>query len=141
MSLPNAAVSGSNHVEVLELTADSLRERLKHEAMLLDLEAKKRAFAVDVPTLPHDVRDALRNLGLPVRLFGENLANVRDRLRMELARRQVLEEQLGAAARRHQTTRPNTQGRQQNSSSREKRFRFFLWNVHRNVSVWSASVD
>jgi U4/U6 small nuclear ribonucleoprotein PRP4 len=115
MSLPNAAVSGSNHVEVLELTADSLRERLKHEAMLLDLEAKKRAFAVDVPTLPHDVRDALRNLGLPVRLFGENLANVRDRLRMELARRQVLEEQLGAAARASSTTK--TPGGQQRKTT------------------------
>lgn len=101
MSLPTATVSVGNHVEVMELTAESIRERMKHEAMLLDMEAKKRAFAVDVPTLPHDVRDALRNLGQPVRLFGENLANVRDRLRMELARRQVLEEQqqqVGAAA-------------------------------------------
>lgn len=31
-------------------------------------------------------------MGLPVRLFGENLANIRDRLRMELARREVLQE-------------------------------------------------
>ena len=79
-------------VEVMELSASSQRDLQSHQAMLLDMEAKKRAFAVDVPTLPHDVRSALRSLGLPVRLFGENLANVRDRLRMELARQEVLQE-------------------------------------------------
>jgi U4/U6 small nuclear ribonucleoprotein PRP4 len=100
---PAAAVvsSGISHVagqvEVLNLTAASQRERLQHEQVLLDLEAKQRAFSIDVPTLPHDVRAALRNLGLPVRLFGENLANVRDRLRMELARREVMKEQQGVS--------------------------------------------
>ena len=79
-------------VEVMDLTEDSLLDRQKHEAVMLDLEAKKRAFTVDVPTLPHDVRDALRSRGLPVRLFGENLADIRDRLRMELARREILQE-------------------------------------------------
>jgi hypothetical protein len=44
---------------------------------------------VDVPTLPDQVLSSLRQLGLAVRLVGENLANVRDRLRMELARRQL----------------------------------------------------
>jgi U4/U6 small nuclear ribonucleoprotein PRP4 len=77
----------------MNLTAASQRDRLKHQMVLLDLEAKKRAFSMDVPTLPNDVRIALRNLGLPVRLFGENLANVRDRLRLELARKQVMKEQ------------------------------------------------
>ena len=93
------ALSGNSnvatHVEVMELTAASQRDRQSHQQVLLDIEAKKRAFAVDVPTLPHDVRSALRSLGLPVRLFGENLANVRDRLRMELARREILKEQVG----------------------------------------------
>lgn len=79
-------------VEVMDLTEDSLLDRQKHEAVMLDLEAKKRAFTVDVPTLPHDVRDALRSRGLPVRLFGENLADIRDRLRMELARQEILQE-------------------------------------------------
>ena len=80
-------------VEVMELTAASIRDRQAQQNMMLDLEAKKRAFQVDVPTLPHDVKSALRNLGLPVRLFGENLANVRDRLRMEFARREIMQEQ------------------------------------------------
>jgi U4/U6 small nuclear ribonucleoprotein PRP4 len=81
-------------VEVMELTASSQLQRQQHEAVLLDLEAKKVAATVQVPTLPDQVRSALRQLGLPVRLFGENLANVRDRLRMELARRQLSAEQL-----------------------------------------------
>mmetsp|Transcript_2696 Transcript_2696/g.7918 ORF Transcript_2696/g.7918 Transcript_2696/m.7918 type:complete len:586 (-) Transcript_2696:167-1924(-) len=79
-------------VQVLDLSAESLAARREHELMLLDLEAKKRAYQVDVPTLVDDVRSALRAMGLPVRVFGENLADVRDRLRMELARREVLKE-------------------------------------------------
>ena len=89
----NSNVAGQ--VEVMELTVASQRDRLQHQQVLLDIEAKKRAFQIDVPTLPHAVSQALRNLGLPIRLFGENLANVRDRLRMELARREVLLEQGG----------------------------------------------
>jgi WD40 repeat protein len=64
----------------------SLRMQQEHQQALQRLEAQKiAATLVDVPTLPHLVRDALRQLGLPVRLFGENLANVRDRLKWELA--------------------------------------------------------
>jgi U4/U6 small nuclear ribonucleoprotein PRP4 len=37
-----------------------------------------------LPVLPDDVRDTLRSLGHPVRLFGENLANIRDRLKQLL---------------------------------------------------------
>lgn len=94
-----ASHGGNSHVatqvEVMQLTEASQRDLLTHQSMLLDLEAKKRAFQVDVPTLPSDVRSALRNLGQPVRLFGENLANVRDRLRMELAKREILQERAG----------------------------------------------
>lgn len=85
----------AQQVEVMELTEASQRDRQKHQHVLLEIEAKKRAFQIDVPTLPNDVRMALRNLGLPVRLFGENLANVRDRLRMELAKLEILKEQGG----------------------------------------------
>jgi U4/U6 small nuclear ribonucleoprotein PRP4 len=86
---PNSSSTPAN-VQVLNLSAASQTQFLKHQAALLDLEAKKvAATLVNVPTLPDQVRAALRNLGLPVRLFGENLANVRDRLRFELARRQV----------------------------------------------------
>jgi U4/U6 small nuclear ribonucleoprotein PRP4 len=90
MSNQFIASSTPGNVQVLNLSAASQTQFLKHQAALLDLEAKKvAATLVNVPTLPDQVRAALRNLGLPVRLFGENLANVRDRLRFELARRQV----------------------------------------------------
>lgn len=78
-------------VQVLNLSAASQSQLIKHQAVLFDLEVKKvAATIVDVPTLPDQVRAALRELGQPVRLFGENLANVRDRMRMELARRQMM---------------------------------------------------
>lgn len=66
-------------------------QRQQHQEVLMDLEVKKvAATLVDVPTLPEQVRAALRSMGMPVRLFGENLANVRDRLRNELARRKIM---------------------------------------------------
>ncbi|EED95792.1 small nuclear ribonucleoprotein prp4, partial [Thalassiosira pseudonana CCMP1335] len=79
--------------ETLTLTADSLAAQNEHRSMLLDLEARKRASTMDVPTLPADVRDALRSLGEPVRMFGEDLAAIRDRLRMVLARAEVMREE------------------------------------------------
>ncbi|KAL7550251.1 hypothetical protein ACHAWF_013494 [Thalassiosira exigua] len=87
-----SAPSGNN-VEYLELTQDSLAAQQSHRLLLLDIEARKRAAAIDVPTLPHDVRDALRQWGEPVRLFGEDLAAIRDRLRMVVARWEVWKEQ------------------------------------------------
>lgn len=79
----------AGQTEVMQFNETSLQQMQKHQAVVLDLEAKKVAASVSVPTLPAQVRAALRTMGLPVRLFGENLANVRERLRMELARRQV----------------------------------------------------
>lgn len=81
---------GTGGVEVLELSISSQDQRLKYESTLLELEAKALGNKIDVPTLPEQVRASLRGMGLPVRLFGENLANVRDRLRMELARQQLM---------------------------------------------------
>lgn len=94
-AVPTTSLGNSNvgaQVEVVELTSASQRGREKHQQAMLDMEAKNRAFSIDVPTLPNDVRKALRELGQPVRLFGENLANVRDRLRMVMARKLVMEE-------------------------------------------------
>lgn len=94
-AVPTTSLGNSNvgaQVEVMELTSASQRGREKHQQAMLDMEAKNRAFSIDVPTLPNDVRKALREMGQPVRLFGENLANVRDRLRMAMARKLVMEE-------------------------------------------------
>lgn len=86
------------HVEVMELTAASSAARREHQHKLLDLQAQRMASSMDVPTLPDQVRTALRDLNRPVRLFGENLANVRDRLRLELAKRKVYGDHYGSAA-------------------------------------------
>jgi WD40 repeat protein len=98
-------------LEVMELTAESQAQRTQQQAVRQQLEVQRhmsfaattvggttaggtagatKMAAVVVPTLPADVRAALRQLGLPVRLFGENLADVRQRLRLELATQQVL---------------------------------------------------
>jgi U4/U6 small nuclear ribonucleoprotein PRP4 len=79
-----------NTVEVMSLTAASQSQRQHQEALLMDLEVQKVAATVDVPTLPDQVRTTLRAQGQPVRLFGEHLADVRQRLRLFLARMQVL---------------------------------------------------
>jgi U4/U6 small nuclear ribonucleoprotein PRP4 len=89
MSSTGYSAGNTNHVQVLNLSTASQLQYEKHQATLLELEAKKIAATIDVPTLPDQVRTALRNLSLPVRLFGENLANVRDRLRFEIAKRQA----------------------------------------------------
>jgi len=86
MSGPQNLGSG---VRVLQLTETSRLQREQHEQTIQNLETQKLANQITVPTLPDQVRASLRELGLPVRLFGENLANVRDRLRMELAKRQL----------------------------------------------------
>jgi U4/U6 small nuclear ribonucleoprotein PRP4 len=83
-------VVAAAQVEVMQLNETSQWQRQRHLAQVSELEAKSIATQITVPTLPHQVRQALRQIGLPVRLFGENLANVRDRLRLELARRHVV---------------------------------------------------
>lgn len=82
-----------NNVEFLQLTSDSQAAQQSHRLLLLDIEARKRSSTIDVPTLPNDVRDALRSWGEPIRLFGEDLAAIRDRLRMVMARWEVWKEQ------------------------------------------------
>jgi hypothetical protein len=102
-------------VEVMELRAALQRHHTSHLQMMLDLEAKKPAFQVDVPTLPHNVKSALRSLGFPVRLFGENLANVQDQLWMELARQEI------ARARDCQRGRLQEQGQTHLTASEQKK--------------------
>lgn len=60
--------------------------QLAHQAKLDELALQKVATELIVPTLPQDVRHTLREYGQPVRLFGENLAQVRQRLRLVMAR-------------------------------------------------------
>lgn len=88
-------MSSNNNIEVeqLELTSEAQQERLQHEAVLREMEIQKKAFSVVVPTFIKDIHAKLRELGEPIILFGENPANVRDRLRLCLARIEVYKQQ------------------------------------------------
>ena len=84
--------------ETLEYTIDTQNERQAHENLLLDMEVKKHSMTMNIPTLPEDVNQALRDLQQPIKLFGENPANVRDRLRMCMARKALLHPPLAPLA-------------------------------------------
>ena len=79
---------GEDH-QVMDLTEASREGQRKHQEQILELEARKISSSIDVPTLRDEVRDMLRNMGEPVRLFGENLAEIRQRLRMVIARQKL----------------------------------------------------
>ena len=80
----------NSNVQILNLSNASQIQLQKHQQVALEFEVKKVMATIDVPTLPQQVRVALRNIGVPIRFFGENLADIRNRLRYELAKRQVL---------------------------------------------------
>ncbi|EPQ56336.1 WD40 repeat-like protein [Gloeophyllum trabeum ATCC 11539] len=73
-----------------ELTLDTLvddnnylgseRARLENKAILDELERKKKARSMAVPTDDNRVKARLRELGEPITLFGERAADRRDRL-------------------------------------------------------------
>ncbi|KAF8906296.1 WD40-repeat-containing domain protein [Gymnopilus junonius] len=73
-----------------ELTLDTLvddgnylgteRARLENKIILDELERKKKARAMAVPTDDNRVRARLREIGEPITLFGERAADRRDRL-------------------------------------------------------------
>ncbi|KAH8108340.1 U4/U6 snRNP-specific spliceosomal protein [Phellopilus nigrolimitatus] len=71
-----------------ELTLDTLmdeggygdRARMENQALLDELERKKKARSMAVPTDDGRVRARLREIGEPITLFGERPADRRDRL-------------------------------------------------------------
>ncbi|KAL5513293.1 hypothetical protein ACEPAH_3691 [Sanghuangporus vaninii] len=76
-----------------ELTLDTLideggygdRARIENQALLDELERKKKARSLAVPTDDARVRARLRELGEPITLFGERPADRRDRLKYVLS--------------------------------------------------------
>eukprot|EP00959_Pyramimonas_sp_CCMP1952_P320582 6708545-Pyramimonas_sp.AAC.2 len=72
--------------ETLELSAASTAAKERHEAILADFEARRRARALSIPTDDGEVRKKLRELGEPITLFGEKQMERRDRLRMLLSK-------------------------------------------------------
>ncbi|CAM9222299.1 unnamed protein product [Phaeothamnion confervicola] len=85
----NINIHDTAHTQVLALSAESRAEQEKHAELLRRLEAERRARQLIVPTKAEDVRAALRKLGQPVRLFGEKVGDVRERLKAYLARLEV----------------------------------------------------
>jgi len=75
----NINIGAGVGVEVMDLSASSLEEQDKHALLLKRVEAERRARAIVVPTNKDEVRAQLRSMGQPVRLFGENLADIRER--------------------------------------------------------------
>jgi len=61
--------------------------RQETQALLDELERKKRARAVAVPTDDNKVKKRLRELGEPITLFGERAADRRGRLIQLLSRK------------------------------------------------------
>merc|ERR1711862_898709 len=83
-------------VEILPLSESSLQAKKERDETLIQLEIQKRAntLSSEIPTLPNDIKQALRNLNEPIHIFGENPANIRDRLRLCIAKQIVLMERL-----------------------------------------------
>lgn len=61
--------------------------RQETQALLDELERKKRARAIAVPTDDNKVKKRLRELGEPITLFGERAADRRQRLIQLLSRK------------------------------------------------------
>lgn len=89
----NINIHDHTSVAVMDLSRESREDQQRHAEALRKVEAVRRARTMAVPTLPEDVRKALRQVGQPVRLFGENLGDVRDRLRQYLAQLELMGEE------------------------------------------------
>ena len=74
--------AGASH---LELSLESAATRERQEAVLNELQLRRRARSLAVPTQDKAVRAALRSRGEPITLFGEREMERRERLRQLLA--------------------------------------------------------
>ncbi|KAK7206087.1 WD40-repeat-containing domain protein [Myxozyma melibiosi] len=89
---PAASPENGVYLEDLEVNNDyTIRGTdVRTQLYLEEQEKKKRASKLAVPTDDLKVRAALRNLGEPITLFGEDKADRRSRLRSVLAAREDL---------------------------------------------------
>ncbi|ESQ39813.1 hypothetical protein EUTSA_v10000860mg [Eutrema salsugineum] len=72
--------------EHYEISEESRQVRERREKALKDMQIKRRAAALAVPTNDKAVRDRLRRLGQPITLFGEQEMERRARLAQHMAR-------------------------------------------------------
>ena len=83
---PRQGVASEEGGERFELPESSRVAREKQEALLRELQLKRRARALAVPTNDKEVRLRLRAIEEPVTLFGEREMERRERLRGLMAR-------------------------------------------------------
>ena len=85
----NVAGAGGGPRETLELSESSRAAQEKHAIALIQLEAARRARTMYIPTDPAEIKARLRELSLPITLFGEGPGDRRDRLRRILGEVEV----------------------------------------------------
>jgi len=94
-----------NNSVVMDLPNSTLAERNAIDDLDLEIEIRRRATSSEstttttnggIPTLSHDIRNALRSKGEVIRYFGENDDAVRQRLKWVVARAEVLAEKKAA---------------------------------------------
>eukprot|EP00668_Euglena_longa_P041772 GGOE01055029.1.p1 GENE.GGOE01055029.1~~GGOE01055029.1.p1 ORF type:complete len:584 (-),score=84.91 GGOE01055029.1:63-1814(-) len=77
-------------LETVDLSKESKEAKEKREQLLKQIELKKKSRTIAVPTTDVDVKNRLRELGLPAILFGEGPYERRERLKQETARLEAL---------------------------------------------------
>lgn len=73
----------------MDFSEESKKEREKYNEVIRQMEVKRRARMMTVPTNDKDVKKKLREMGDPICLFGEKAPERRERLREILAKKAV----------------------------------------------------
>ncbi|CBN79037.1 conserved unknown protein [Ectocarpus siliculosus] len=89
----NINIHQQEHTEIMDLSEESKEAQQEHARLLKQVEADRRARTMVVPTKTEDVAKKLRQLGQPVRLFSENVADIRERLRRFIAASEMEDEE------------------------------------------------
>jgi len=85
------AGNAAGELEVLALTQAHMSVHNEHQLLIQDLDLRKRANELVIPTNDEHVKARLEEIGEPIILFGETKPLRRQRLRLELAKRNLTE--------------------------------------------------
>lgn len=85
----NINMAQTSATERIDLSEVSQAAFALHSQMIINLEVQRLARFAAAPTEPEEVKRRLRAVGLPVTLFGEGPADRRERLKRNLAEKQV----------------------------------------------------
>ena len=96
MDLPNSTLAERNAIDDLDLEIEIRRRATSSESTSTSTTTSTTNNG-GIPTLSHDIRNALRSKGEVIRYFGENDDAVRQRLKWVVARAEVLAEKKLAA--------------------------------------------